>query len=198
MFKKNYSRMIALVMAVLVLFSNGMVAMAADNETSVDFTVEATDIDITVPLNFACTIDPNIEEGFAYADNLTVTNNSTAPILLSVNAFADSDATFENDVLPDGLPDGLEWNDLNVKQTKQYFALGLKAKDATEWFESYLDDFTYAKTINEAGAKTDFGVIGPASSTNFDLDASYGRAVKEGFTFSYKITWLAELYEPTV
>jgi hypothetical protein len=199
MFKGNRLRKIVIcfLLVSLILYTAGSYMSVSAAETVVNFTVEATDIDITVPLTFNCTINPNLDDGFTYADNLIVTNNTPAPILLSVSAFRDTNKTFRNDILPSELPEGLEWNNLNVFQTKQYFALGLKASEPSEWLETYANEYIYAKTINESDSNTDLGVMAPDSSSRFDLSASYGRAVKESFTFSYKITWLAELYDPT-
>jgi hypothetical protein len=145
---KFYNKVIASFLAISLLFPSvgNITNVFADNETNVNVTVSATDVNITVPINFACAINPNLEKeegGFSYADNLTVTNESKAPILLSVNAFVDNAQTFTNDILPGGLPEELEWNKLNVKQTKEYFALGLKATDSTEWFEQFATEYSY-------------------------------------------------------
>ena len=152
-------------------------------------------IDITVPLNFACTINPNIENGFIYASNLTIQNNSDEPIYLNIASFVDIYDSFENDILPYELPIGKTWNTLDVSNTKRYFALGLKANDTNEWASCFCEDFIYAKTINELGYNTNLGIVDSNSNVSFDLNAYYGKAFEHNMTFTYQITWVAELYE---
>lgn len=165
----------------------------AATETSINIAVSATTIDITVPLNFACAINPNVENGFTYADNIEITNNTKAPIVLTANGFRDDSNTFENDILPTGLPEGKTWENLNVSDTKKYFTIGLCANNPSQWVTYYPSDKVYAKNVQDAAIP--LGVINPGNSVSFSLDASYGKAVKQDFSFTYKITWLAELYE---
>ena len=196
--KRKTSKFLSFLLASALAFSNVPITnvFAADS-TSVDFEMLATDIDIVVPLNFTVSIDPNLpynDGGFVYASNIYVQNNTVCPISLGIVSFEDESNTFENDILPDGLPNGLEWDNLNVSQTKKYFALGIKASDTNEWLNYNFDDTVYTKVINENNGLY-FGDIGTKESIHFDLEAFYGRANKEAKNFSYKITWIVELCE---
>lgn len=191
--KKTLASLMALSLVIPSLSSIGSVY--ADDVTDISISVEPTTIDITVPLNFSCNINPNVSDGFTYANNITVINNTTCPINLGIASFQDEDKNFENDILPTGLPDGKTWDSLSVSDTKKYFALGIKEKDKSEWMQYALSNPVYAKTINESLTNIYFGEVASNGSVNFDLEASYGKAFKTSKTFSYKLTWVAELYD---
>ena len=192
---KNLKKMACVVLTSLMLLPSISVFADENPTTDVEIEVLATEIDITVPLTFACNINPNIEEGFTYSDNLTVTNNGLSPVSLSIVSFADAETTFENNILPDGLPSGKEWKKLGVKESLKYFCLGIFATDAAEWLVCDCENPLYVKNVVDTLEADNVGVLLPSASIKFDLESYYGRSFKEAKSFTYQITWLAELYE---
>lgn len=194
-FKNLMSKALGLSLAVSML-AGAMPAypVFADNTgtTSVDINVIATTVDITVPANVACTIDPNQatpEDRFQYGE-LKVVNNGTSPVAVSVTSFTDADSTFEENIKPDGLPDGLEWDNLSVADSAKYFALGIKANDASDWGNVSLSNFVY---VPEVTAPNLIGTLNSGQEGAMDLDASFGLAFTTVKDFSYELVFSAEL-----
>ena len=189
-------RKLSLLMCGLLAATSLLTPIKANAETTnVGIEIQATTIDITVPLNVACTIDPNTDNGFVSSD-IVIVNNTKCPVTLSISDFSAQDGSYfaaGADILPDGLPDGLEWDNLTKAQTQQYFALGIYAKDAAEWQAYNLVSPLYVADIATNG-ETDLGVINSESTINMALTANYGKAFAESSTFNYQITWIAELY----
>lgn len=189
------NKFIMLCCAVVLLFNQfSLTANAVEKVVPLNFTVIPTEVDITVPLNITATINPNIEDGFICADNLTITNNSKVPIDLKVSDFTEVTDVFENDILPTELPEGLNWDSLSVENSKKYFSIGMKAADSAEWFRCDCTDMVYAKTINDAGDGITVGVVNSEGSVNLKLDATYGRAFERNESVQYNIVWVGTLH----
>ena len=197
-FNKLVSFSLALLMGITPMLS--AMPVYANTETNLNVEVQATTVNVTLPLNVNVNINPNVEKdngGFVYGDVLAQ-NGTKAPILLSINDFKSTDAPFENTIAPTDLPDGLEWEKLNAKQTMQYFSMGIKPIEynSLDWAESVANDYTWA--LDSGFTTTALGVLDSESNGYLGLDAFYGYSFKEAKTFSYKATFVAELYDGEV
>lgn len=158
---------------------------------NIDFAMSKTEVNITVPLNVLCYINPNEEQDFTHGD-LTVTNNSYAPVKVSLSSFSvtDNEKTM---ILPEGLSavsEGLLWKNLNEEQSATYFSIGIKAETSCGWESVLTDDFSYAGQIN---TKTPLGVIGGKESATLSLEAYHGNSFKEAADIGLRIGFIAEL-----
>lgn len=172
------------------------VCAATTASTEIQVTTVATEVSVTIPLTVACTINPNLETPFVHAD-MTVKNDTVAPILFSVNTFQQASAFFENDIKPDGLPKGKTWDKLNVTDTKKYFSLGLKPVDTEtqKWSSMKKVDTTYVKDVADSVSDINLGVINSLETVNIDIEATHGFAFKSAENFSYNLIFTAELYD---
>ena len=68
-------------------------------------------------------------------------------LLLNKGLIVERYITFESNIKPDELPDGKTWDNLSVADTNKYFALGIKANDASNWNDTSLTDYKYVKRI---------------------------------------------------
>ena len=161
---------------------------AGTTEVSVD--IEATVINITVPLNVNCIINPNIENGLTHGD-IVIQNNTKAPVRLSLASFTSNNLPFTNLILPTELPAPLEWNLLNSTDSMKYFSFGIKASDdgETPW-KNMNNDFTWA---TPSFVESEIGIIEGDSSSELILDARYGRAISSGESFQFLAVFVAEL-----
>jgi len=158
--------------------------------TQVDIDVEPTVVCVRVPLNVAVSINVNVDDALVYAD-IVVENETKAPVKLSIANFTSNDLPFTDLIAPDELPDSLEWETLGAEDSQKYFALGVKAIDAeNDPWKSIAGDYAWAVP---GFTETELGVIQAESSSNLGLDARFGRVQSEGNSFSFAVTFVAEL-----
>jgi len=162
----------------------------AEGNMNIEVSMFATDIYVTVPLNVACTINPNVEDGFVYGD-IVVTNHSYSPVKISVGSFSQTDAA-KTMVTPEGLPDDLTWDTLTKEYSSEYFAIGLRAQENANWQEVLIGDYAYADNVTE---KTALGIVTGKGEVTLEMDAWYGKSFKNPDNLNLMIMFVAELYD---
>lgn len=162
-----------------------------EGDMIIDFTMNCSEVNIVVPLTVECYINPNTEESFVYGD-LTVTNNSVAPVKVFLQSFEQKsgDKTF---LLPDGLSsiqEDLTWDTLNVEQSKKYYSVGLRPlADAETWYRNLAPDYLYVGALPQ---KTALGVVYPDVTAQMEIDAHHGRCFDTADSFTLQVSFIAE------
>ena len=135
----------------------------------------------TTPVSFV--LNPNEEVGQQFiAPEFSVTNETTAPIRLTLNNFEQT-----TNVLTDVLPDKYNrWEGLNKKESKN-IALALVPKAGDGWLSLNEEPRYVADTLNN-----DLGVIKAKSSVDFTFSALHGQAFEEVLNPSYRLGFVFE------
>ncbi|MGF7058703.1 hypothetical protein [Brassicibacter mesophilus] len=192
--KTNFKSLIS-ILIILVLSSNGVV-FAETGDVAVNGDIQATVLNVTVPISTGFVIDPNgatAEERFI-APDFTVSSGTNAPLKVSVSSLEqalDTQYSF-TDVLPTNFTDE-EWEKLGITDSSAYLALALKAKDNTEWRSLTQTDPLYVKEVLDAGQAVEIGSLDPNSSATFTLEAKHGNAFDSAIQSKYTITFVFEL-----
>ena len=166
--------------------SNFQYPYTVHSSTDIEFDMTATQVNVTVPLNISCNINPNIDNGFQHGDAIIV-NNTYAPVKLYVSLFDDTSNELSM-IKPDGLAQGLSWNTLTKDLSKKFLSIGLKPSD-TGWLQPS-DEYCYAGVIN---SKVPLGVLAGKSSSNLLMTANYGRSFEKASNVNLRIGFVAEL-----
>ena len=161
---------------------------AGTTEVSVD--IEATVVNISVPLSVSAVINVNEADALVFGD-IVIQNNTKAPVRISLAKFASTDLPFTNLIAPADLPNELDWENLNAANSAKYFSLGIKPIDTvnTPW-KSMVGDYVWAVP---GFVKTELGVIEAESSSNLGIDARFGRIQTQENSFTFSATFVAEL-----
>ena len=149
--------------------------------------VEVYDIELFIPTNISSTINPNSKvEDFSY-DNFSIGNCSSIPIQINLET-VNINGPFTNIIKPDELPEGKEWNNLNLTESSTYFSLGLLPDYSSDWSECYLKDYIYSSEIFDT---TPLGVLEPSKYGSILLKAYHGNSFKANQSFSFDIVFSA-------
>lgn len=150
-------------------------------------------VSVTHPVSVNYAIDPNSAAPFT-APDLTIVNNSTVPIRVSVQSFSASagGSLKLNDVPPSKYAD---WSMLTAAQTKSDIALGLIAKGTSTgsgtWSEIDRTDPLYAADANE---HTLLGILSPnGAKGNLSLTANFGLAWDSNYFAVHNLVLFFEL-----
>jgi alpha-tubulin suppressor-like RCC1 family protein len=148
-----------------------------DSIIPVTGTIDALTISITHPIVVAYTINPDSENGFV-AQDIRITNNSRVAVGVTIQSFKSTPGgTLQ---FTDVSPDRIDWDNLNLAESKMYIALGLRYKDENEWINAkpeFANPF-YAVKINN----TLLGTLGKNSSASIMLSARHGLSFDRLYT----------------
>ncbi|MGF7058702.1 hypothetical protein [Brassicibacter mesophilus] len=170
----------------------------SQGEMVVNGDIQATVLNVTVPISTAFVINPNgatPEERFI-APDFTVSSGTNAPLKVSVSSLEqalDTQYSF-TDVLPTQFTDE-EWEKLNKIDSSTYLALALKTKDNAEWRSLTQTDPLYVKEVLDVGQAVEIGSLDPNSSATFTLEAKHGNAFDSAIQSKYSITFVFELLD---
>ena len=163
----------------------------SENSMEINVSMYATQINVVVPLNVNCTINPNVEDGFVYGD-IVIQNNSTAPMKISLGKFTQANGGFTM-IQPDDIGSvengGLSWETLNSEQSETYLSIGATTGE-TGWYERIATECAYADNMTGTFS---LGVVAASDSALVGLDACYGRSFKEVKSLKLQMCFVAEL-----
>ncbi|MPM03902.1 hypothetical protein SDC9_50169 [bioreactor metagenome] len=164
------------------------------SEVKLDTTFQATLIQVETPANISILIDSNAKnpDERLIAPTITLTNNSNAPVGISIKGFAqsvDSPHKF-TDVSPDQYTQD-EWRKLRKADSSKYFAPAILATDETEW-SNLENDTIYANDITNNGTMKIGDLEGNTSAT-FSFDAEHGLSFEKQIETKYVITFKVSL-----
>lgn len=196
---KGYAKLMGLggLMSLLLVPQLVEKVNAAEQEVLLNGEVSALMLDFTVPSEVEFTINPNAtEQGQVFVSpTFEVTNDSSAPISVSVSAFENNggDHVF-TDVMPDTHAD---WTVLGVTESKRDLALGIDVdpNNDNDWYtvDGAATDTIYAKEIQEAGDSVLIGGIKPNSKITLGLTAKHGYSFDAPLTTQYRLTLVFDL-----
>lgn len=185
-----------LVLAIAALFA--IPSMAADTtatgigtvsgDVTINGSIEALIISVTHPLTVEYAINPNSETNNAFtAPDIEIKNLTKCPVNVTVSSLkAISGGTL---TLTDVEPESKSWSKLNTADSKEYIALGIKAKNSNGWGTGYSLQTHYAvkETASLIGslANNDIGVL--------ELTADFGLAFDGAYTAKHSLVLLFNL-----
>ena len=197
--KRKFTKtLLMLAVAMLLVMSTSVTALADDATTSgdgdvtvtvpVEGTIEALTISVTHPATLAYTIDPNTgTNGEFVAPDIPITNNTKVPVNITVQSLTSS--TGGTIQFTDVASDAQDWANLSLADSKTYIALGIKVKDETGWNEGYSTGMHYAV----AADPTLFGSL-PANATGtMALEANFGLAFDQSYTAMHNLIFMFNL-----
>ena len=195
---KGYTKLVGLcgLMSLLVIPHLIERVDAAEQEVLLNGEVSALMLDFTVPSEVEFTINPNAtDSGQVFVSpTFKVTNDSSAPISVSVSAFENNGGHVFTDVLPETHAD---WTVLGVTESKRDLALGIDIdpNNDNDWYtvDGAAADTIYAKTIQEAGDSVLIGGIKPNSEITLGLTAKHGYSFDAPLTTQYRLTLVFDL-----
>lgn len=159
-------------------------------DMEINFTMTSSEINVTVPLNVLCFIDPNESEGFVHGD-AAIVNNSTLPLKFYVQNFSVLSGAYTM-LKPEGLAGvgiNTTWEELTSAQSAQYLAIGVGAGEDA-WYTSTFGNYAWANNISE---RFELGVIEAAGTAPLTFDARYGRSLKETSQIQLRLLFVAEI-----
>jgi len=156
----------------------------------IDVEMEATIVNISVPLNINLVINVNEEDALVYGD-VFITNNSKAPVKVKLQSIASANLPFTSLIRPDELPAELDWELLDFENSQKYFSLGLKPEtEGDTWKSITTGDYVWAE---ESFTPAELGVIDGESEGKLAFDAYFGRVQTDRKDFAFTAMFVAEL-----
>lgn len=164
--------------------------------TTVNGSITASIINVSVPASLAFTIDPNNPNG-DQASRAAIQSNTNAPIEISINGGGNSfKQSADSSWKPiDYLPNELNWAKLGRKDSESSLALGLLVCDTSQWRELDLTGVLWVKELANMSGKAVIGELDPNSSADITFEILHGNAFSEAKYCSYSIVWSFSLAE---
>lgn len=195
---KGYTKFLGICGLMSLLLVPQLVKQTEANQSEVllNGEVSALILNFNVPSDIRFTINPNAktEDEVFVSPEFVVTNDSNAPISVSVSAFENNGGHQFADVLPDEHSD---WTSLGVSASKRDLALGLVVDPLSnnDWYpvSGSATDTIYAKTIQESGSPILIGGIKPNSQIKLGLTAEHGYSFDAPLTTQYRLTLIFDL-----
>lgn len=196
--RNNLKKILAVMLALVALFTFGLSASAADTtdigtgtvtgNVTVTGSLSSLIISVTHPLTVGYIIDPNSgTTGFFGAPDITIKNNTKVPIKVTVDSL--SAAPGGTLVFTDVESNSKTWNTLNLDDSKKYIALGIKTKDATGWNAGYSIETHWAvKTTRSL-----IGTLNPTMTGTLNFTANFGLAFDASYTAKHNVVFLFQL-----
>jgi len=159
-----------------------------DLHTEVVIDIPQTIISVDFPVFIQGYLD--LESGNLIISDLTVSNNSTGPIDITLEGFI-LNGPFNNYITPSQLPNDLDWNTLTVSQSLEYFSIGIMPDFTSNWREIYkLEPIYYLG--NQVNPEV-IGSINPNTVSKFLLIFNFGRSYEKATSFTIQICFSASL-----
>lgn len=195
---RNYKKLLGAcaLMAALVAPRLIQETNATESEVILNGEVSALLLDFTVPSEVEFTINPNadVPEEVFVSPEFTVTNDSSAPISVSISAFENNGGHAFTDVLPEAHAD---WTVLGITESNRDIALGVEIDPlgTNDWYPmaGAASDTIYAKTIQDGSDAVLIGGIRANSSIKLGLTAKHGFSFDSPVSTQYRLTLVFEL-----
>lgn len=196
--KKNLGVLLAAMFVMNMIFGCTGIAYAAGTtaSTTVNGSISASIISVSVPASLAFTIDPNNPSG-DQASKAVIQSNTNAPIEISINGGGDSFKQSANSSWKptDYLPDELNWEKLGRTDSESSLALGLLVCNPTQWRILSLTDVLWVKELANMTGSAVIGQLDPNTSAEITFQTYHGNAFSETKVCAYNIVWSFSLAE---
>lgn len=196
--KKNLGVLLAAMFVMNMILGSTGIAYAAGTtaSTTVNGSISASIISVSVPASLAFTIDPNNPSG-DQASKAVIQSNTNAPIEISINgggnSFKQSASSSWKPV--DYLPDELNWEKLGRTDTESSLALGLLVCNPAQWRALSLTDVLWVKELANMTGSAVIGQLDPNTSSEITFQTYHGNAFSEAKVCAYNIIWSFSLAE---
>ncbi len=188
-----------IVVVALIVAATTATALADDTITTgegdasatvpVEGTISALTVSVTHPATIAYSIDPNTGDTYGIIDpEITLVNNTLVPVRVTVESmFATPGGTLQ---FADVLPSDRDWANLNVADSKEFIALGLKIPpNVMEWNVGYNEGTYYAADMT----MVEFGTLNYGCMGVLTLVANHGLAFDQAYTSMHSLFFMFDL-----
>ncbi len=189
---------IMMVVVALLVAATSVTALADDTTTTgegdastpipIEGSISALTVSVTHPATISYTIDPNTGDQYGIiAPEITLVNNTLAPIRVRVESmFSTPGGTLQ---FTDVLPTDKDWANLNVAESKEFIALGIKIPSVMEWNTGYNENTYYAADM----MLVEFGTLNHNCMGVFTLVANHGLAFDQAYTSKHSLFFMFDL-----
>lgn len=150
-------------------------------------TVSSTTISVTHPASVSYVIDPNKGSNAFIAPDIKITNNTIAPINVTVKSL--TSAIGGSIQFTDVAFDAYTWEDLNLAESKTYIAMGVKVKNSTGCNTGYYSGTKYAVDTGDML----FGSLQPDTTGEMVLVANHGLSFDQSYTAKHDLVFMFDL-----
>ena len=196
--KNNLGVLLAVMFVMNMIFGCPGIAYAAGTtaSTTVNGSISASIINVSVPASLAFTIDPNNQSG-DQASKAVIQSNTNAPIEISISGGGDSfKQSASSSWKPvDYLPDELNWEKLGRADYESSLALGLLVCNPTQWRTLSLTDILWVKELANMTGSAVIGQLDPNTSAEITFQTHHGNSFSEAKVCAYNIVWSFSLAE---
>lgn len=153
-------------------------------------------LDFTVPSDIQFTVNPNATDPdqVFVSPEFVISNESGAPLSVSISAFENSNGHVFNDVLPSEHND---WTTLGATESNRDLALGIDIDPSNDnqWYPlpNQATGAIYAKQVQDSSTPILIGGIQPNSSIKLGLTAHHGYSFTKSLTTQYRLTLIFDL-----
>ena len=193
-------RKVFLMMIVMITLvaATSVTALADDTTTTgegdastsipIEGSISALTVSVTHPATVSYAIDPNTgDTSGIISPEIQLVNNTLAPIKVRVESmFSTSGGTLQ---FTDVLPTDKDWANLNVTESKEFAALGIKIPSVGEWNTGYNEDTHYAADMT----LVEFGTLNSNCMGTFTLVANHGLAFDQAYTANHSLFFMFDL-----
>lgn len=153
----------------------------------VDGSITATTISVTHSTSVSYAIDPNKGENAFISPNIKITNNSIAPINVTVKSITSAaGGTLQ---FTDVAANAQTWNSLNLSDSKTYIALGIQINNPAGWTSGYASGTRYAVDTGDML----FGSLQPDTTGEMALVANHGLSFDQSYIAMHDLVFIFDL-----
>ncbi|VDN47318.1 exported protein of unknown function [Petrocella atlantisensis] len=186
------------VMTLMVIILNMMALSVSANTNKVELTGEimSTVIDVDIPTTASFIINPNIPEGNPgryVMPSLNITNNTTAPVTVTMTGFDNKVGTANQ--FTEVARDAKVWDRLGAIGSASFIYLGMIAEDNQTAFLNHTTLLSEVTANQVQLENKELCHIKSGRTVTLDLECQSGSAFQSEVTSVYEIIFLVSLYE---
>ncbi len=190
--KKNLGVLLAAMVVTNMILGGPGIAYAAGTTatTTVNGSISASIISVSVPATLAFTIDPNNPNG-DQASKAVIQSNTNAPIEISINGGGNSfkQSASSSWKPTDYFPEELNWEKLGRSESENSLALGLLVCNTAQWRALTLTDTLWVKELAGMTGSAVIGELDPNMSAEITFQTYHGNAFSEAKVCAYNVIW---------
>lgn len=197
--KRSFKKTILLLAVVMLLTLAMTVTVFAEDTTTtgegdatatvpIEGSISALTVSVTHPATITYAIDPNTgDTNGIIAPQISLVNNTLAPVKVTVESmFSVLGGSLE---FTDVLPADKDWANLNVADSNEFIALGIRIPNAMEWNAGYDQNTYFAADM----MLVEFGTLNYNCTGVFTLVANHGLAFDQAGTAKHSLFFMFSL-----
>lgn len=183
-------KILSIIIAVILLFSNSV--LAQENTTEVTGNIQASIIDVDIPTAASFMINPN---GPTFiSPELYITNDSTMPVTIDLVSFDNKEET-PNQFIETYKYDK-DWRNLGARESKRFIYLGIGAENIYQ--EGYVEGTIWEEVIPAIQVQNDdveFASIKPEHTVSLKMECDFGHAMSGSFSTIYELVFIVSVMD---